>query len=145
MFVSLLAIAAAVSSPVLSVVLTCHQAETCHDSPVSCECREALFRLFWSVTSINSSMLYETTYRHYDFTGSVRVDNGYTSVLCDITTSSDNHARLTSKLNFTLTSDMQVECRGNVESDMISLQKILPSKKTRVLEKHIMPCAYIQW
>ena len=122
MLLSLLLTTAALSSPVLSAVLQCHSSQTCPDTPVSCECREALFRLIWSITSINTPMLYGTTYRVGDDTGNVRAENGYTSVLCDVTTSRDGLARLTSKLNFTLTSNMQVECADNVGSDFIPLQ-----------------------
>lgn len=117
--------AAVLSSPVLSAPeLTCHQAEICVDSPVSCECREALIVLDWSVTSTNSSMLYEVNHRlPGDTIGEVRVDNGYTSVLCDVTTPSNGPGKLTSKLNFTLTSNVHVKCADNVGNNMTSLQR----------------------
>ena len=123
MFVPLLITAAALSSPVLSAELTCHQPDKCPDSPVCCECRDAQFLLIWSVTSINSSMLYEMTYRYGDLTGEVRVDNGYTSVLRDGATTSEAHPTFTSKLNFTLTSSLQVGCADNVHSNRITLWK----------------------
>ena len=125
MFVSLLVIAAALSSPVLSAELMCHQAEThhqvekCANSPVSCECREAVFRLIWTV---NNSTLHGMPYRPSDAVGEVRASNGYTSILYDVTTS-NGITRLASQLNFTLTNHLQVGCADNVGSDVTSLQR----------------------
>ena len=134
MFVSLLVIAAALYSPVLSAAaeLMCHQAEThhqvetCTNSPVSCECREAPFRLIWTV---NNSPLHEMPYKPSDAVGEVRVGNGYTSTLYDVTTS-NGIARLASQLNFTLTNHLQVGCADNVGASVVSLQRA--SKITKV-------------
>ena len=119
MFMSVLVTVVALPSLVLSVELVCHQVETCTNSPVSCECREALFILLWTV---NNLTLHEMPYKPSDAVGEVRVSNGYTSILYDVTTS-NGIIRLASQLNFTLTNHLQVGCTDNAGSNVISIQR----------------------
>ena len=77
MLMSLLVTAVALPSFVLSAELVC----ICTDSPVSCECREAQFRLIWTVINLT---LHKMPYRPSDAVGEVRVGNGYTSILYDV-------------------------------------------------------------
>ena len=115
---SVLVTAVAIPSLVISAELVCHQVETCTNSAVSCECREALFRLIWRV---NNLTLHEMPYRPSDI-GEVRVGDGYTSVLYDVTASNDI-TRLASLLNFTLTNHLQVGCEDNVGFNVTTLQR----------------------
>ena len=104
------------------LVLRCDQDSiwTCPNSSVSCECR-ARVRLIWRVTSTESSAkVFETSYDRMNRIEDSSSLNGYTGFLCNITEVRTMIQNITvgivtlfSKLNFTISEDINVTCEDN--------------------------------
>ena len=109
-------------------LLTCDPSNfTCPDSPVSCEC-QGVASLEWTVTSTaTGSVLSHMNYLDTNAVGSVSSTDGFTGVLCNVTLdppiSGFQITRLTSKINFTLTENVIVQCRDNVQPNLVFLYR----------------------
>ena len=109
-------------------LLVCHPPNIiCPESPVSCEC-QGLLSLEWTVTSIAiGSVLSHMNYLDTDTIGVVSSTNGFTGVLCNVTLDPPvrgfQFTRLTSKLNFTLSENLNVQCRDNVLPTLVPLYR----------------------
>ena len=94
---------------------------TCPGSPVSCEC-QSLNRLKWTVTSTESGVeLFMATYdTRSEINDSISLNN-YTGFLCNRTNGTRTientvlpFVNLSSKLNFTMSEDINVTCDDNM-------------------------------
>ena len=109
-------------------LLRCNQPHfTCPDSLVSCEC-QGVASLEWTITSMTTgSELFHKNYLGNDAIGSASSTNGFTTVLCNVTLDPPiqglRFTRLSSKLNYSLATNVNVHCRDNTRSDSVSLYR----------------------
>ena len=106
-------------------LLTCNQPHfTCPNSLVSCEC-QGVASLEWTITSMTTgSELFHKNYLGNDAIGTASSTNGFTSVLCNVIPIQGlRFTRLSSKVNFSLATNVNVHCRDNTRSDSVSLYR----------------------
>lgn len=106
--------------PMLSAfTLTCHQPEfACTNSPVSCDC-QGFIRLTWSVVTPDGGTNFRIGFGSLGQTATV---GRFSAVVCNATDIGSS-LFLSSKVNFTLSENINVECSDNtVGPERVSLQ-----------------------
>ncbi len=99
------------SMVVLGVELSCNKSSTtCPGDVVQCECQVINGTLQWSAMMPGDPQSEDVIFPAYSSTGVPTSSGPYTSVLCSVVTSP---VTLTSKLNVTSTSTVDVICRSN--------------------------------
>ena len=110
-------------------VLTCHQTNSCPESPVSCEC-EAIAPLTWRVSEPGAAGGAELCMHRYTTisTGDVSCP-GYTSQL-DSRIVRDGDFIFNSTLNFTLMENLVVNCASGTGRENTTLLEVASKFKT---------------
>jgi hypothetical protein len=108
-----------------ALTLMCHQPNfTCPGNPVSCECQGVLVNVWRVFSTATSSQVFSFDTRNANTFSS----DGYTAAICD------NSARvLTSKLNFSLSESVEVQCVDNNHPDPARATLQVSSKRLATL------------
>jgi hypothetical protein len=105
------------SSETEALTLTCHQPNfICHGTPVSCECQGVLINVWKVFSRATGFQVFAFDTRN----ANMSISDSYTAALSDISGTGITSV-LTSKLNFSISESVEVQCVDNNQPDPASV------------------------